>query len=220
MKDKKQVPQMVILGVLVALCAGYVVMKITGAKSAPTAAQTQTAAAPQAGQPIGRGPDAEPSPDVESPAAESGAGNATVEVVPAEAAVQAGKRDPFSPAISNATAVAAAPPPQSVQPSVRISRADPLPFYVPPISPMPVEAPGGAGMENADPALPSFQLTGIITGRTNVAIIRLGEARHIVKEGQLINGMYKVVKVSQDGVQLTHDGRSVFLKLGGEGNAS
>ena len=103
-----------------------------------------------------------------------------------------------------------------------------VPPYVPTIGPIPPIGPGPSNTQTqaagppkpVEEPFPPFVLTGIITGRTNVAIIRLGEGRYIVREGQLISGTYEVVSVSQEGVLLSRDGRSVFLKLGGQGNAS
>ena len=216
MKDKKRLPQMIILGVVVAACAGLVVAKMTGkprsAQSSP-AAQAGQASAPQ---PVG--------PQVKAPAA----------ITPEAAAVvametdskTASRRDPFAPAMIASTTTAAAPRAPSYA-NARVSVRDTLPPLVPSLR-------FGAGAARdetlaqddqgfprpAADSFPRFVLTGVVTGQTNVAIIRDGEGRYVVKEGELIEGQYRVVTVSQEGVLLSGDDRSVFLKLGGEANAS
>lgn len=216
MKDKKTLPQMIVLGILVVFCLGYVVVKVTGKKPAPPAAQAKKADSPQSQELA-----AAPTED-------------SMVTMPASAnTVNQARRDPFTPAmdISDKPLIQRAPT-STYRPSM-MARAP-----MPPLiglnlrDRLPQVTPYGAGASRStassddgqprrqeDP-LPAFVLTGIITGRTNVAIIRLGEGRYIAKEGQTINGVYKVVSVSQDGVLLSHDGQAFFLKLGGEGNAS
>jgi len=209
MKDKKQLLQLIVLGVLVAVFAGYGVMKLVGGKSSPPPAPTakQTAAAPEGSGPtVGTEPTV-PNADTQDP---------IIAAAQTEISTQAG-HDPFSPALESSTIV-----------PTRIARGSggkpPASFFgglgaVPPIGvgPGTGQIQGQAAVEEPFPA---FNVTGIITGKTNVAIIRIGEGRYIVKEGQTINGSYKVASVSQDGVLMTHGARSVFLKLGGEANAN
>lgn len=214
MKDKKNLPQMIVLGVLVAVCVGYIGIKFTGKKPAPPPANKKAAAQPES-VPVDK---PEPAPDVNIP-------EPTLVAMQVEG-TQA-RRDPFAPTM-DIWSRSEITPTQTTKPSVSFPK-NPLPLF-PAIGKLPVGAgptrESGGGQENRQPVqpviepFPPFVLTGIITGRTNVAIIRLGESRYITKEGQIINGTYKVVTVSQDGVLLNHDGRSVFLKLGGESNAS
>jgi hypothetical protein len=208
MKDRKNLPQMILLGVLVAVCAGFVVTKVTGKKTAPPAQSVQ-APAREARQ-------LQPN-DGTSSAPETSPPGPTVTAVQAVVPPAPATRDPFSPAMDVSTRLAAGPP---------RGIGGQVPPFIPPIGPIPPIGTGPTSTQAAGPSkpveepFPPFVLTGIITGRTNVAIIRLGEGRYVVREGQLISGTYEVVSVSQEGVLLSRDGRSVFLKLGGQGNAS
>ena len=68
---------------------------------------------------------------------------------------------------------------------------------------------------------PSFVLTGVVRGSENVAIIRVGDKeRHIVKQGQTIDGGYKLLSISNTGVVLVHNNRRIHCKIGGVKNAS
>ncbi|MEN6372068.1 MAG: hypothetical protein ABFD64_08650 [Armatimonadota bacterium] len=214
MKDK-QTPQVIVLGILVVICVAFVVVKVTGGKghSKPAPAGTQTAqkTASTTGKTDDNSEEAAPAIQLAS--------------LPSAA-----RRDPFAPAMD--TVVKNVPYIPPTKHPVKTARINIHPANIP-VLPMPV-LPVGAGPRNTAQAVPAssvgngpaveefpaFVLTGVITGRTNVAIIRLEDSRYIVKEGQLINGKYMVVSVSPDGVRLNHGGRSVFLKLGGEGNAS
>lgn len=209
MKGKSQVPQMIILGIMVAMCAGYVVVKMTAKKPTPApaapAAQAQSAPSKAAAQTT-TGSESKEAQTVEGKTVV-----ATAAVMP-----QAARRDPFAPAIVATTM--SCPPPPGPSNRMKIAKMDMLPPWIPPIG---TGNSGTAGTAApVEEAFPDFQVTGVITGRTNVAIVRLGEDKFIIREGQTISGKYRVVTVSQDGVLISHDGRSVFLKLGGEVNAS
>ncbi|MFQ3548374.1 MAG: type II secretion system protein N [Armatimonadota bacterium] len=68
---------------------------------------------------------------------------------------------------------------------------------------------------------PDFTLTGVVKGDQNVAIIRTGEqGRHVVKQGETINGSYKVVSITEDSAVLLHNNRRVHVKLGGTQDAN
>lgn len=227
MKDKKQTIQMVVLGLLVALFVGYFVFTFT-AKKAPTQATSKdepkpnTASAGQTGTTADKG-------------GVSSSASASVVVAvnsPTEDTVipPISGRDPFAPLMID-SGPQAFPKPRNVSPPMRMA-SHKLPPLVPNMSGMlpPIGAgssprvgqsitPGGYQKPEPQP-FPPFAVTGVITGRENVGIIRLGDSRYIVKEGQRINGTYEVVSVSQEGVLLAHSGRTVFFKLGGEGNAS
>jgi hypothetical protein len=60
-----------------------------------------------------------------------------------------------------------------------------------------------------------LKLTGVIEGDANLAVIRAGDARHIVREGQSINGKYVVKSISRTGVRLARNGKTYFLGLTG-----
>jgi len=225
MKDKKHVPEMIILGVLVAGCSFFVVTRLIGHKAGPPSPPAAKASrSPQASQKLPMGQGQQTGPVAAAP------GSTAPGVQVASAAP--GRRDPFAPAMDvsiKAPAIRVGPRVPTLMASRDFGAKLPVvPFpigtgasatIVSPQGPGPGPQPGSASPP-AQPSTPDFVLTGVITGRTNVAIIRLGEGRFIVKEGQLVNGAYKVVSVSEDGVRLSRDGRSFFLKLGGERNAS
>lgn len=94
---------------------------------------------------------------------------------------------------------------------------------VPPLIPMGSFQSAPVSEVAAVPAIepePQITLTGVICGTENVAIIKVGSQRHIVKQGQFIGGRYKVLSVSTDGVVLACENRRIHVKLGGVPNAS
>lgn len=63
---------------------------------------------------------------------------------------------------------------------------------------------------------PELRLTGVIEGSINVAIIRgPNNTRYIVREGQKIEGKFNVVSISRAGVKIAYNGKTFFLRLGG-----
>ena len=74
------------------------------------------------------------------------------------------------------------------------------------VGPMPIP-------EVEDPSK-DLKVTGVIEGDTNLAVIRSGDTRHIVREGQSINGKYIVKTITRTGVRLTRNGRSYLLVIG------
>ncbi len=200
MQDKKQKIQIAVLAVLILACLAYGGMVFMGKKSTapPPQAQTEQSTQPKTSETV--------------PIPNKTVFSAAVAETPAQA--QGNPRDPFMPMMQTMVTPA---------PSTSTRRFNNTP--VPPIGvTIPLGAGGGDGSSanqtSVAESFPQFQLTGVITGQTNVAIIRLGESRYIVKEGQKIDGQYEVTSVSQEGVLLSRGGRSVFLKLGGDGNAN
>jgi hypothetical protein len=59
-----------------------------------------------------------------------------------------------------------------------------------------------------------LKVTGVIEGDTNLAVIRSGDTRHIVREGQSINGKYVIKAITRNGVRVTRNGRSYLLVIG------
>jgi hypothetical protein len=230
MKDKKSLPQMIILGALVAVLVGYFAVTFMGSKSKPSPAKTtaqkkeEPAAQKQAAQNCG------------DQAGQEETAKSEADIIATEVSIPASvRRDPFAPTMDIRTKMPNIIVPHKTNTTRVAMNSGDLRPIIPNIGPLPPFGTGPTPVHNQgnnlagnieqtarieEPTTPKFMLTGIITGRTNVAIIRLGEGRFICKEGQTINGSYKVVSVSQDGVLLSRDGRSVFLKLGGEGNAS
>jgi len=204
MKDKK-LPQLIILGALLAVCLGYVVYRLVGTKTQaappPSAATQQTQNAPSAAI-------TEPQPTPQLPDA----------VVAASGA----KRDPFAPAVTPE----AETPTVSPQP-VRVAQAPPkwlsgtLPPFRPPVGESGLSVRPTEPVTATEEATPEFRLTGVVRGATSVAIIRAGDkGRHIVREGQYINGRYKVVAILGTSVIISDGHNRKELKLGGKSNAS
>lgn len=209
--DKKQIPQMVVLGLLVLLCVGYVsftLVKPPATEPVPPASKSAKADVPGKAsvevrsQPVA---DATASPDLSAP-------------IP--------RRDPF--AVQSLGTVPA--PPQTkpanskaitaaVQRSARAASGK-----VPPLIPIgsfkPGSTPGLSVVPSTENQDPDFVLTGVIRGTENVAIIRVGNSKHVVMQGQIISGRYRVLSVSEDGVVLACKDRRIHLKLGGVRNAS
>jgi hypothetical protein len=72
------------------------------------------------------------------------------------------------------------------------------------------------------PPEPKFVLTGVVRGggSQNVAILKAGEGRYVVRQGQTIDGRYRVIVVMSDAVVLLDGTRRIYVRLGGEPNAS
>jgi len=204
--DKKQIPQLVVLGLLVLICIGYVsftFMKPPATGPAPGAKQSAKANAHDN--------------SLVQVQAETVLSTATFPDLGAPIP----RRDPFT--VQNLEAVGAPQPskPASSKANPAAQRAvRPAPGRVPPLIPMGSFANVSVvpSTENQDPYI---VLTGVIHGNEDVAIIRVGNSeRYVVKQGQFIGGRYKVLSVSHDGVVLACKDRRIHLKLGGARNAS
>lgn len=221
--DKKQLPQLIVLGVLVIICIGYLSFSVLKGKPAPppppAEQQATTGATDQA---------------ADDKAAKDD--NVVPSGVFPDLSASMGRRDPFSPQVGNSLDSQQAP--QRIH-SVRIP--EPPPFRSTkaygdlmargltevetsdqPLNPFKGGiSPTGDAMVPVEEKDPEFVLTGVIRGEENVAIIRVGEGgRHVVRQGQLIDGRYKVLRVSDDGAVLAYKNRRIQLRLGGAKNAS
>lgn len=206
--DKKQVPQVIVLGLLVLVCIGYVSFTVLK----PPAVQLKPPPPKQPGK--------------------SSAGVAVVQLAPQhiqpnaafpDLSTPVARRDPFtvqplpesSPAAQEKQVIVKPKP--EVREALRAAAAK-----VPPLIP----AIGSLSDFSIEAAVrdqdPDFVLTGVIRGSSgNVAIIRVGDSeRHVVKQGQFINGRYQVLAVTSDGAVLACGSRRIHLKLGGVRNAS
>ena len=211
--DKKQIPQFIILGVLVLFCVGYVSFKVLSPKdSAPPAPANQAAVQ-----------------DNESNAVEGDPALASVSIDPLPAGVfpditsVPSRRDPFAPQVlpnMESTDNQARP--------VQTPRVNPMPrpalrsgnpwAKIQPVQPIPSFSQGNAPVvvQKVEDLDPKFILTGVVRGEENVAIIRVGEkGRYIVKQGQLVEGRYRVLSVTSDGAVLANKDRRISLNLGG-----
>lgn len=222
--DKKQLPQLIVLGALVLVSVGYISFKVAAPKPVvpnPAAkAASETSASAEAESEI-TGPDSEALallPPGEFP---------NLMVVPA-------RRDPFTaqrmPGEEESKIVQVNTPPtkkpnNTYNPFKGNDASRKVPGFAsifgtgnqqPKVTLLPVEPP--IKPEDLDP---EFVLTGVVRGDENVAIIRVGQdGRYVVKEGQLIDGRYRVKSVTDDGAVLVYKNRSIHLKLGGVTNAS
>lgn len=200
--DKKQLPQLIILGVLVVICVGYLSFSVLSPKNAGHKPAPAKATAPNA-----------------AAAAEEQGGETLVPVgIFPDLTAAAARRDPFTPQIGDSSKT----PVKIATTNLPKTRVSSLTNELSPVNPFKNSA-GGTGsqllpVEEKDP---EFVITGVIRGAENVAIIRVGEGgRHVVKQGQLIDGRYKVLRVSDDGAVLAYKNRRIHLKLGGVKNAS
>lgn len=221
--DKKQLPQLAVLGLLVVACVGVIAFQFAAPKkSAPTAATARDRKAA-----------AERKADASDPNAARVA-SAEVALVPSSVfpnlTSTPPRRDPFRPTQLPGVEENVQNPSRPVPSSQSVRAASPGAF---PRNPLPfnpfkdltggsgpaiVPQPGGPGQPEQEKD-PEFTLTGIIRGDSNVAIIRTGEGgRYIVRQGQFIDGRYRVVAVTDNGAVLAHNNRRIYVKLGGVKN--
>jgi hypothetical protein len=206
--DKKQIPQFVVLGLLVVVCIGYVSFTVfkppaielkPPAPKQPDKANAAIAVIRLTAQPI---QSTAAFPDLSTPIARRDP--FTVQNLPSPDATDPDKRADLKPISAAQHAIKSAS--AKVPPLI-----PPIGSFTPNLSVLP-------SVQNQDP---DFVLTGVIRGRENVAIIRAGDSeRHVVKQGQFINGRYQVLVVTSDGVVLACGNRRIHLKLGGVRNAS
>jgi hypothetical protein len=57
-------------------------------------------------------------------------------------------------------------------------------------------------------------LSGIIQGSPKLAVIRRGEERYMVREGESVGGAYRVSKITASAVTLQRGRRTLLLRLG------
>jgi len=197
--EPEQRNQFILLCCLVVLVLGFGIFRIVGAR-------TSAGPTPGAAKSVERGIS---TTQAQEGNAEGEAGAATiVSALPI--------RDPFQPQVSTK------PESCSTQTRVGPTRALPLIAREPRIS-LPMMPPFGGEPMNVRPMpLPEVEdpskelkLTGVIEGDANLAVIRAGDARHIVREGQSINGKYVVKSISRTGVRLARNGKTYFLGLTG-----
>lgn len=218
--DKKQLPQLAVLGLLVVACVGVVAFQFVGhRRSAPPAPAVSDRS---------RAPDRA----AEEPVGPKSARVASVDLGAVPASVFPNlmstptRRDPFRPsALPGAVEVRTRPPAgwQNSRATIPGGLAqNPLPFN--PFKDIsqgsgPAALTQGRAAQVVPEPDPEFTLTGVIRGHSNVAIIRTGEGgRHIVKQGQFIDGRYRVVSVTENGAVLAHNNRRIYVKLGGVKN--
>ena len=203
--DKKQVPQFIILGILVLICVGYVSFKVMGSGVAGNST-------PAAGKP-GHGDSAAAS----SEASASVTPDVTAYSVFPDLRSVPTRRDPFAPqpmpgAMIGESAEAQNPRPINTRP-IKVPKIDIKPFN--PFSQL--QPPTVAAQQSSAPEQErKFTVTGVVRGTQNVAIIRAGETgRYVVKQGQMIDGRYRVIAVTNDGAVLADGNRRIYVRVGG-----
>ncbi len=204
--DRKQMQQVIVLGVLFLAAMGYAAYQLffagsTGAStkgSATTTSTTQAAGSEQEQQ------------TTEPPWLSS--------TEPA--------RDPFvvPPQFDNLRQ-------NQVQPPRQAPRVASVPSVgtLPPMPVAPVSSASGSSTSPVDTPAPStpqqetqpnITVTGIVVGERPVAILRSeGGNQRIVQPGHQLEGGYILREVSRDGVVLEKDGKTVTLRPGGNPNA-
>lgn len=217
--DKKQIPQVVMLAVLALGLFGYFAktLLMPGPVSAKAAVPAPATAATALG--------AKPAPGTTAP-------GTTADAAPPMPS--ATMRDPFAPAITASSnsaapmqaALAARAAAYAAAPAPRLATLRALPpagFSIPAAPPLPfpaAAAPPAYGRPTASlpplPAAPSWTVTGVLqSGAEHIAILRSGETRRFVKQGDYVDDQFQVAQVTRSFVVL-RAGRSAFtLPLGG-----
>lgn len=241
--DKKQVPQFAALCVVTAGVFGYSVLRMVTPGSAAAGTRPRSAAvvtpAAQAAPTIlaAKGAAVTSPPDATATAADPDTDDSAVPP-PTQ-----GMHDPFvvgyvDPKTAPAPAPAAPPVPPTLPaptPSKlalpkmgqRIAGLPPAPvsasFALPlPLNRFPVrsreailQAPPPAPALPMAPAAPAWTVTGVLqSDQEQVAILRSGEARRIVRTGDAVDSVYRVVDVTRSAVTLRHGATFYQLILG------
>jgi hypothetical protein len=236
--DKKQIPQFAALCVLSAGLFGYLVIHLVA--PGPVSAGTRTPAAPAVGQsPTGQ------AAATAVQAAGAGVTTAGSAAAPETADADAppptpAMHDPFAvgyvdPAALPGASLAALKSPTLPSAGKQVAgtgKIAPLPITFPgapslpgSLSSFPAPANGAApSLPPAPaapalppaPAAPSWTVTGVLQGANGkVAILRSGDARRIVRSGDLVDSTYRVTGVTRTSVLLRHGATVYHLVLGG-----
>jgi len=164
---------------------------------------------------VGGGPEAAAAPRAPKiaaiPAPESavdGAESSETETQPPEAAeveVAEPKKAPVPSA--SAELKKAAAPKRKVAPRPSPTRSLP---------PLPPPEWGAADVteEPSGPPPGVLWLSGVIQGEQRVAVLRRGESRYVVREGETFEGTYRVVAISSNSVTLDRGGKKQTLRVG------
>jgi hypothetical protein len=220
-QDKKQLHQLIALGVLALAFIGFVCFQFTGNKdsAASTPGKTSTA----------QGSEATPS-DTDGTAVKTEQVSDLIArgVFPALSKALP-SRDPFilqtmpdAPAVDQVVA----PARTNTAPTNYAPRPDFGNERVPPITVRPINPFGSTASADSGARTPAieperqFTVTGVVRGDRNVAIMYDSTGgRHLVREGQPIGGQYRLLSVGRDGVLLSHHDKVIYVKLGGAKDA-
>jgi len=164
---------------------------------------------------VGGGPEAAAAPRALKiaaiPAHESaadGAESSETETQPPEAA-EPGEAEPSAePKKAAAPAAAlAASPKRKVAPRPSPTRS------LPPLAP-PEWGAADVTEEPSGPPPGVLWLSGVIQGEQRVAVLRRGESRYVVREGETFEEKYRVVAISSNSVTLERGGKNQTLRVG------
>lgn len=225
---KNQVPQVIVLGLLCAAFFSYFIFKMvvpTPAAAGVRAASPTTVAKvanPAQTNPSQPGPAqanlAPNSSQQANIASATGDPSASVAAPPPTP----GMHDPFAPEIS-AQAQVSQPAPSVRTASLKTSDLSAIHVPSVPSLPamgvreMPTNLPDLAQSATAEqPAVPNWTVTGVVaSGSEHMAILRSGDARRFVRQGDVVDGDFRVASVSRDSVVLQHGKTRITLLLGG-----
>ena len=197
--EKEQKNQLILLCCLITLVVGFGVYRMLGATTnaaSPTQSEVQSA-----------------HKTVQDASGGSDTGNEPLAAAETSVSVQP-MRDPFQPQVLPMAEDSKPVTTSSVRRLPLIAQESRMTFPI-----MPPMGGEGVGMRPlpmpvVDDPTREMRLTGVVEGEVNLAIIRgAGDTRHIVREGQSIDGKYVVKSISRTGVRLARNGRSYFLVL-------
>jgi len=220
--DQKQKMQVVVLGVLAVGMFGTFIFRMM--QVSPAAAHTQSASA------VGQQTTSTASKS-RLASTKDATGDLTLDAPPPTSAM----RDPFIPGIADQAALEAYHK-SLTAPSTRKPVASglwnrplrtvvaPLPspengLMLPTVRPAEYTAtplPGPAPVAVPEIAAPSWTVTGVVQGDDGkMAILRNGDARRMVRVGDMVDDNYRVVEVGQGHVRVAHGKDAFTLPLGG-----
>lgn len=203
-----------VLGVMVVACVAYVSFSVMGPKrNIPAKAQTSNSRTSDTGD--------------RTTADESVQADLNTAGLAQESALE--RRDPFVPvplpgAQTENTTTQQIPQPRpaknSYTPAKSIGRLPTVsriqPIQLPDVFNQPKVQ---AQPQESNPE-EEITVTGVVKGDNNVAIVRLGETgRYIVREGQVIDGRYRVASVNSERVTFIYNNRAISIKVGGKKDA-
>lgn len=235
--DKKQLPQIIALGILTAGAGTYAAVRL--AAPGPVSAQTHSAAVAPA--PVSAVKPGDPRLSSTKPGTAVPAGIVAATSTSDAPPPAPGMRDPFAVGYSDTAAGPGSVPSTPALPALMpgkqvaaVGKLSPMPISPAPMFGLPLAPPLPGGNHEqalpglplgpsalavsitAAPAPPAWTVTGVLAGADGkVAILRSGDARRIVRSGDFVDGTYRVTAVSRTAVILRHGLLVYQIKLGG-----
>jgi hypothetical protein len=226
--EKKQTVQLAVLGILAVGCVGYLSFSLMAPKPPSKATANKAHVKDEANSASEKGAsgiDIDVAADSQGSDVDEGPGS-----LPA-------RRDPFVPQ-KLPTAETQVPQPTTTParhvpgllrnvmnstvrvPPINIKPLNPFRAQTAPeVSAQPAAQDSAQVQDKPEPE-DEIVVTGVVRGENNVAIVRIGgTGRHVVTEGQTIDGRYQVASVTGDGAVLVYKNRHIPVKLGGVKNA-